>query len=61
MGAGQRRRGAILSIQSRIGAGQRRRGCQFKAKIDKKLVFSWLLPDVLTGWPILPKYSLINH
>jgi hypothetical protein len=29
--------------------------CQFKAKIDKKLIFSWFLPDVLTGWSILLK------
>jgi hypothetical protein len=35
--------------------------CQFKAKINQKLVFSWFLPDVLTGWPILPKSSLINQ
>ncbi len=35
--------------------------CQFKAKIDQKLVFSWFLPDMLTGWPILPKSSLINQ
>ncbi len=35
--------------------------CRFKAKIDKKLVSSWFLPDVLTGWPILPKSSLINQ
>ncbi len=32
--------------------------CQFKVKM---LVFSWFLPDVLTGWPILPKFSLINQ
>ncbi len=32
--------------------------CQFKAKIDEKLVFSWFLPDVLIGRPILPKPSL---
>ena len=30
-----------------------------KQKINKKLVFSWFLPDVLTGWPILLKSSLI--
>ncbi len=35
--------------------------CQFKAKIDSKLVFSWFLPDVLTGWPILPKSTPINQ
>ncbi len=35
--------------------------CQFKAKINQKLNFSWFLPDVLTGWPILPKSSLINQ
>ena len=29
--------------------------CQFNSKINKKLVFSWFLPNVLTGWPILPK------
>ncbi len=35
--------------------------CQFKAKIDCKLIFSWFLPDVLTSWPILPKSTHINQ
>ncbi len=35
--------------------------CHFKAKIDYKLVFSWFLPDMLTGWPILPKSTPINQ
>ncbi len=35
--------------------------CQFKAEIDQKLVFSWFLPDVLIGWPILPISPLINQ
>jgi hypothetical protein len=35
--------------------------CQFKAKIDQKLVFSWFLPDMLTGWSILPKSSLMDQ
>jgi hypothetical protein len=37
---------------------------QFKEKNQLKtclLVFPWFLPDVLTGWPILPKSSLINQ
>jgi hypothetical protein len=34
---GQRRRGAILSVQSKV--------------IDKRFVLSWFPPDVLTGWP----------
>jgi hypothetical protein len=35
--------------------------CQFKAKINYKFVFSWFLPDVLTGWPILQKSTPINQ
>ncbi len=31
-----------------------------KQKSIKNLFFSWFLPDVLTGWPILPTYPLIN-
>jgi hypothetical protein len=40
IGVGQRRTGFMLSIQS---------------KNQQKLVFSWLLPDVLTGWTLLLK------
>jgi hypothetical protein len=46
MGAGQRRKGAMLSIQS---------------KNRPKLIFSWFLPDVLTGWTILLKFTPINQ
>jgi hypothetical protein len=46
MGAGQRRRNAVLSIQS---------------KKQLKASFSWFLPDVLNGWPILPKSFFINQ
>jgi len=37
----------MLSVQSKV--------------IDKRFVFSWLPPDVLTGWPALPKPSFINQ
>jgi hypothetical protein len=29
--------------------------------INQRFVFSWLPPDVLTGWPALPKSSFINQ
>ncbi len=45
-GEGQRRRGFMLSIQS---------------KNQLKTCFCWFLPDVLTGWSILPKPSFINR
>ncbi len=53
-------------INQRFGEWGQVRGeevlcCQFKAKINYKLVFSWFLPDVLTGWPILPKPYFINQ
>ncbi len=47
VGIGQRRRGAMLSVQNKA--------------IDKIFVFSWLPPDLLTGWPALPKPSFINQ
>ncbi len=46
VGVGQRRRGAMLSNQSK--------------GINERFVFSWLPPDVLTGWPSLLKSSFIN-
>ncbi len=47
VGVGQRRRGAMLSVQSKA--------------IDWRFVFIWLPPDMLTGWPALPKPSFINQ
>jgi hypothetical protein len=35
--------------------------CQFKEKIVKQLLFSCILPEVLTGWTILLKSTLINQ
>ncbi len=32
-----------------------------KQKSTKNSFFSWFLPDVLTGWPILPKSTPINQ
>jgi hypothetical protein len=46
VGVGQRRRGSMLSIQS---------------KNQLETHFGWFLPDVLTGWTILPKPSFINQ
>ncbi len=39
---GQRRIGAMLSVQSK--------------SINCRFVFSWLPPDVLTSWPSLPNF-----
>ncbi len=47
VGVGKRRRGAMLSLQSKA--------------TNKRFGFSWLPPDMLTGWPALPKPSLINQ
>ncbi len=47
VGVGQRRRGAMLSVQSKV--------------IDLTFVFSWLPPEVLTGWLALLKPSFINQ
>ncbi len=47
VGVGQRRRCAMLSIQSKA--------------INLTFGFSWLPPDVLTGWPSLQKPSFINQ
>ena len=47
VGVGQKRRGAMLSVQSKA--------------IDERFVISWLPPDVLTGWPSLLKPSFINQ
>ncbi len=47
VGIGERRRGAMLSVQSKA--------------IDLRFVFSWFPPDVLTGWPFLPKPSFIKQ
>ncbi len=44
---GQRITGAMLSVQSEA--------------IDLTFVFSWLPPNVLTGWPAQPKSSFINQ
>jgi hypothetical protein len=44
---GQRRRGAMLSVQSK--------------GINLRFIFSWLPPDLLTGWPALSKPSFINQ
>jgi hypothetical protein len=44
---GQRKRGAMLSVQSEV--------------INNRFIFSWLPPDVMTGWPVLPKPSFINQ
>jgi hypothetical protein len=46
-----------------VGVGQRRRGFMLSVQQENwlKLVFSWFLPDVLTGWIILPKPSFINQ
>ncbi len=46
VGVGQRRRGVMLSIQS---------------KNWLKFVFSWFFSDMLTGWTLLPKPSFINQ
>ncbi len=37
MGAGQKRRGAMLSIQSGMGAGQRRRGAMLSNQKENQL------------------------
>ena len=47
VGVGQKRRGTMQSVQSKA--------------IDKRFSFSWLPPDVLTGWPALTKPSFINQ
>jgi hypothetical protein len=47
VGVGQRRRGAMLSVQSKV--------------INERFDFSWLPPDMLTGWPDLPKPLFINQ
>jgi hypothetical protein len=64
-GWGQVRGEEALCCQFKAKKGQVRGEealcCQFKAIIDLKLVFSRFLPDVLTGWPIPPKSSLINQ
>ncbi len=44
---GERRRGIMLSIQSKNWI--------------KTCFFSWFFPDVLTGWTLLPKSSFINQ
>jgi hypothetical protein len=47
VGVGQRRRGTMLTVQSEA--------------INLTFSFSSLPPDVLTGWPALPKPSFINQ
>ncbi len=40
---------------------KRRYAVKSKQKLIKNLFFSWFLPDVLTGWPILPISPFIKQ
>ncbi len=46
-----------------VGVGQRRKGFMLSIQNKNQLItnFCWFLPDLLTGWTILPKPSFINQ